>query len=166
MEANYPDELKNGYRITVIMGIAMIASVFVYAVVIEILKREYEPFEGFAPFPEVEILRAALLAIAIVEFFLIRFIKKLILSIKLLSSSYRKNSLSPEIQKLSTAAIITYALCDSVAIYGLVLFLIGGSSTDFYIFMGLSLIYFSIYFPRYSEWEDWMKGGSYVTHQY
>lgn len=51
------DELKRGYRVATIIGITMIVSVFIYAVVIELIKKEFAPFQGFSPFPEVEILR-------------------------------------------------------------------------------------------------------------
>jgi hypothetical protein len=55
------------------------------------------------------------------------------------------------------ATVITYALCESIAIYGLILFLIGGSRFDFYTFLILSLIYFAAYFPRHHQWEEWVK---------
>jgi len=57
-----------------------------------------------------------------------------------------------------TAAVITYAFCESIAVLGLVLYFLGGSSTDFYVFMVISLFFFSVYFPKYERWEEWMKG--------
>jgi hypothetical protein len=43
------------------------------------------------------------------------------------------------------------------AVYGLVLFLIQGDTTDFYLFLMISLIYFTIYFPKYEKWEEWVR---------
>ena len=161
MESRSMDELKRGYRLAVIIAVSMIASLLAYGAVVEILKREYAPFEGFSPFPEVEFLRYALFGIAIAEFFLIRFIRNLILSqrVPVKTASSQGNISSPAIQRLYTETVITCALCESVAIYGLVLFLIAGSSADFYTFLVLSLIYFAVYFPRYDQWERWIKEG-------
>jgi hypothetical protein len=64
---------------------------------------------------------------------------------------------SPDIQRLMTAAVITYALCELIAVLGLALFFLGGSSTDFYVFMLISLFFFSVYFPKYGRWEEWMR---------
>jgi hypothetical protein len=44
-----------------------------------------------------------------------------------------------------------------VVIYGLMLFLMGGRSSDFYFFMALSLVFFAVYFPRYGQWEEWVS---------
>jgi hypothetical protein len=52
---------------------------------------------------------------------------------------------------------VTYALCESIAIYGLILFLIGGRRFDFYSLVILSLIFFAVTFPRYAQWEEWLK---------
>ncbi|MBI5199345.1 MAG: hypothetical protein HZA09_04935 [Nitrospirae bacterium] len=152
------DELKRGYRIATIIGIAMIASVFIYAFVVEFIKKEFTPFVGFFPFSEAGVLKYILLGITISEFFLIRFIRNLILSGRgAMSASYQTGQSSASIQRLITMSIITYALCESVAIYGLVLFFLAGDSLDFYTFMFISLIYFAMYFPRYSQWEGWVK---------
>ncbi len=64
--------------------------------------------------------------------------------------------LSSKIQKLFSATIITYALCESVAIFGLVLFLTGGETFDFYLFIALSLTFFAVHFPRYGQWEEYL----------
>ncbi|MFQ6081821.1 MAG: hypothetical protein ACE5WD_00495 [Candidatus Aminicenantia bacterium] len=158
MKVKSMDELKRSYRLATIIGIAMIASLFVYVAVIEFIKKNSAPLNGFAPFPEVDILRYVLLGVAIACFFLIRFIKNRILSGKAtIQKETIMYNLSAPIQRLLTASIITYAFCESVAIIGLVLFFIAGNSLDFYTFMVISLILFSIYFPRYNQWEEWIK---------
>lgn len=163
MEVKPLDELKRGYRLATIIGIAIIASVFIYAAVVELIKINFAPFEGFSPFPEVEILRYILLGISIAEFFLIRFIRNQIISARTEIPSYLKIQSSIPIQRLITMSVVTYALCESVAIFGFVLFLIAGDSLDFYTFMLISLIYFAVYFPRYRQWEEWVKGGERIS---
>lgn len=157
MANNSMDELKKAYRIVVIIGIAIVVSVFAYAVVVEYIKATQKPFKGFAPFPEVEFLRYLFFGLAAMQFFLIRFIRGFILSKKDMTAQFTQGKPSVSIQQLTVSSIITFALCEAVAIYGLILFFIAGNSIDFYIFLIISLIYFAVYFPRYSQWEEEMK---------
>jgi F0F1-type ATP synthase membrane subunit c/vacuolar-type H+-ATPase subunit K len=143
------DELKKTYRVVVFIGMAMIMNLFIYAALVELLKANLKPFRGFSPTSDIEILKYLFFAIAVTEFFLIRFIRNRILSVK--------GTLSSRISKLLSVTIVTYAISESNAIFGLVLFLIGGSSLDFYTFMVISLFFYAIYFPRYNQWEEWMQ---------
>jgi len=52
-------------------------------------------------------------------------------------------------------SIITFAFCEVPAVLGLVLFLIGGLRTDFYILLAISLGVKFANFPKYAEWENW-----------
>jgi len=134
-------ELKKRYLAVNFIGLAMIGSVFIYAVVVEILQRVYAPFTGFASFPEgtADLLTYLFLFLALVNYFLIRFISK--------------NLIARSPQHLPQAAIITFALCEAVAVFGLVLFLLTGNSFNFYIFFAFSLFLFYINFPKYDHWE-------------
>lgn len=153
-------DLRRAYKTTVVIGLAMMASLLVYAILVELIRKQREPFGGFAPLPDdaAELFRFALLGIAVLEFFLIRVLNRLILSAKApMGKSASYVQFGPEAQKLMTAAVVTFALCESIAVYGLVLFLVQGSSTDFYLFLVVSLFSFSVYFPKYGAWEAWMK---------
>jgi hypothetical protein len=68
-----------------------------------------------------------------------------------------KGAFPSRISKPLSVTIVTYAISESNAIFGLVLFLIGGSSLDLYTFMVISLFFYAIYFPRYNQWEEWMQ---------
>jgi hypothetical protein len=96
----------------------------------------------------VDLLRYLFFTIAIVEFIFIRFLRSHMIS---------GPSSPAKIQKLFSMTIITYALCESIAIYGLLLFFVGGKRFDFYSLMILSLIFFAVYFPRYPQWKEWLK---------
>lgn len=161
MQPSRNDDLRKAYRMTAFIGLAMIASLVVYAVVVELIKKQNAPFGGYSPMPPdvFSTLRYALMVVAAVEFFVIRLMNKLMLSGKVpLQSSPTTVRFAPELQRLVSAAVVTFALCESVAIYGLVLFLIQGNSGDFYLFLVLSLLFFSTYFPRYGTWEEWIAG--------
>lgn len=67
----------------------------------------------------------------------------------------------PRASHLSSAAwaprIVTYALCEAPALFGLVLFFLGRNPSDFHIFQLISLFFFAAYFPRFSQWEEWYR---------
>ncbi len=155
MSTNTAVELRRAYRTTVIIGLAMMASLVVYAVLVEMIKKDYAPFGGFSPLPAdvFTTLRYALLAVVAGEFVFIPILNKAMLSAKAIRSA----SATGPFGQLASAAVVTFALCESVAVFGLVLFLIQGASSDFYLFLMISLIFFTIHFPKYSKWEEWKR---------
>jgi F0F1-type ATP synthase membrane subunit c/vacuolar-type H+-ATPase subunit K len=157
MLINGDSELRKAFRVTVVIGLVMMASVLIYAVVAEIIKKQNAPFSGFSPLPPdvFTTLRYALLAVAVIQYFIIQFLNKVMLS----SNAPAMGTVSPagSSTPLISASVVAFALSESVAVYGLVLFLIQGDSTDFYLFLMISLIYFTIYFPKYEKWEEWVR---------
>ena len=137
--------LKARYLAINFIGLAMIASVFVYAGVVELIKWKLAPFAGFATLDPgtVALIKYVFLALAAAQFVVIKTVQKI------LSAG--------SVERLSLTAIITYALCESVAILGLVLFLLNGNSLDFYVFMVISLGFFYLFFPKYEQWEEAVK---------
>jgi len=133
--------LKARYLAVNFIGLAMIASVFVYAGVVEIIKWQLAPFAGFATLAPgtVALIKYIFLALAAAQFVVIKAVQKILPA--------------PSVEKLSLTAIITFALCESVGVLGLVLFLLAGNSMDFYIFMVISLGFFTLFFPKYEQWE-------------
>jgi len=139
--------LKARYLAVNFIGLAMIASVFVYAGVVEVIKWRMAPFAGFATLdPQtVAIIKYAFLALAAAQFGIIKALQKILPT--------------RSVENLSLAAIITFALCESVAVLGLVLFFLAGQGMDFYIFMVISLGFFYLFFPKYEHWEQWLRAG-------
>jgi hypothetical protein len=133
--------LKTRYLAVNFMGLAMIASVFVYAGVVELIKRLCAPFAGFGGLASAttEILSYIFLALAAAQYGAIKAVQRFVPA--------------RSVDNLPQAAIITLALCESVALLGLVLFLLTGRSLDFYIFMLISLGFFYWFYPRYDQWE-------------
>jgi hypothetical protein len=140
--------LKARYLAINFIGLAMIAAVFVYAGVVEVLKWKFAPFAGFATLdPQtVTLIKYAFLALAAAQFGIIK--------------AFQKILPTRSVENLSMAAILTFALCESVAVLGLVLFLLAGNSMDFYIFMVISLGFFYLFFPKYEQWEERLRAGS------
>jgi hypothetical protein len=162
MKINSRGDLKAAYGVAASIGISLITSVLIYAVIVELIKKQSAPFTGYAPMPDViDVLRYTLLGVVFAQYFLIRTVNNIFLSLKRVSQrTYKPAPLTAKIlgfSRLIAGAIIVCALCESVAIYGLVLFLIQGNSYDFYLFLPISLVYFAIFFPRYDRWEAWIK---------
>jgi F0F1-type ATP synthase membrane subunit c/vacuolar-type H+-ATPase subunit K len=139
--------LKARYLAINFVGLAMIASVFIYAGVVELIKWQLAPFAGFAKLDPhtVSLLKYAFLALAAVQFGIIKAVQKIIPA--------------KSANHLPQTAIIIFALCESVAILGLVLFLLAGNPMDFYIFMVISLGFFYLFFPKYAQWEERVNAG-------
>jgi hypothetical protein len=139
--------LKARYLVVNFIGLAMIAAVFIYAGVVELLKWKLAPFAGFAKLEPhtVALLKYIFLALAAAQFGVIKAVQKILPA--------------KSVANLSQAAVITFALCESVAVLGLVLFLLAGQGLDFYIFMVISLGFFTLFFPKYDQWEQRLRAG-------
>jgi hypothetical protein len=143
--AKSPIALKTRYLAVNFIGLAMIASVFVYAGVVEWIKWQWAPFAGFSQLDprQATLLKYIFLAFAAAQYGAIKLVQKIVPARSL--------------DNLPQAAIITFALCESVAVLGLVLFLLGGKALDFYIFMLISLSFFYLFYPKYEQWEKIVK---------
>jgi hypothetical protein len=159
------DKLRAAYRVAVIIGLAMMATLLVYAAIVGILEKDPALIRGTTALPgsQVEIIKFALIGMTVVIFFVIRFVNALLLKPKgeggaVTDARLRQSSgAPPEFGILTTAAVITYALCEAPAIFGLVLFFLGGNSSDFHLFLFISLFFFAVYFPKFSRWEEWYR---------
>jgi len=140
--------LKARYLAVNFIGLAMIAAVFVYAGVVELIKWQLAPFAGFAKLDPrmVGLLKYGFLTLAAVQFGIIKVVPKILPT--------------RSADNLAQAAVITFALCEAVAVLGLVLFLLAGNPMDFYIFMLISLGFFYLFFPKYEQWEQRISAGS------
>ena len=152
------EKLGQYYKLAKVIGCGLIGSLLVFAAVIETLKSIPTESQGLLSPSLIEMLRYLLLGVSVIEFFVIRFIRKMILSSAPRADLSRGGDLTAiRVQKLFVASIISMAFCEAVAIYGLVLFIVGRDSFDFYLFTFLSLIFFYVYFPRYPQWEAWVN---------
>jgi F0F1-type ATP synthase membrane subunit c/vacuolar-type H+-ATPase subunit K len=139
--AKSPVALKSRYLAVNFIGLVMIATVFVYAGVVEWIKWQWAPFAGFSHIDprQATLLKYIFLALAAAQYGAIKLVQKIVPA--------------RSVDNLPQAAIITFALCESVAVFGLVLFLLTGNGLDFYIFMLISLSFFYLFYPKYDDWE-------------
>ncbi len=152
-QANTREVLESKYRTAVVLGVAMVLSVVVYAVVVEVLVSRVEAFSAPLPIEGMDTIRYGFIAIAIIEALVIGQVRKAMLggfgSGRVLVGS------SECIERIFKAQVVSLALCDTIALYGMVLFLISASVWDFYLFALISMAAFAAYFPRRSRWKQW-----------
>jgi hypothetical protein len=142
--------LKSSYRQAVLIWIAMVFSTFAFLLVIELIKSDVPFLKKDSSSPEVAPLKYFLLNFAAITLFLIWFVRR-----QILRGEAAKNIKSPS-SRLLIASVATHALCETVAITGLTLFLLTRNPLSFYPFLVLSLTLFTYFFPRYAEWKEWV----------
>lgn len=145
------NNLKKAHQMAFTLNVAIIGSLIIYAIVVEIIRRQFAPFTGFGGMSDITVVRYLFYGIVVINIFVIRVLRNLILR---KSSSDDTQSI---IRKLSRSAVITAALCEVPALLGFLLFLLAGSIRDFYQLAGLSFILVFLHFPRYGNWESWIK---------
>ena len=148
------EELKNAYRRTAIIGIAMIATLATYILIVVLIQATRESFEGLA---DASMLFNIFLFISLAMIFLIQILRNRMFRPPSAAAPGEKPNEKDLIQKLVSTSVIIFALAESIAVFGLVLFFLTNRASDFYIFLAISLITFTLFFPRYSQWEEWMK---------
>ena len=141
-----PDELARACRHAQLIGAMLVLSLVTYAFVAETIRTQQAPFIGFVPAAPIGAFRVVLAGMAAVNLLVARIIPRNIRA---------RRAAGPAAQRLLTASVVALAMCEAIAIYGFVLFLLGGRRTDFYAFAALSLLGFAWHFPRLSQWEAW-----------
>ena len=128
--------LKARYLAVNFIGLAMIAAVFVYAGVVELIKWQMAPFAGFATLDPhtVAFIKYAFLALAAAQFGIIKAVQKILPA--------------PSVENLSLTAIITFALCESVGGPGPGALFAGRQFHGFLYFYGDLLGVFHPVFPQ------------------
>jgi hypothetical protein len=138
------------------IGGSVVAAVVVYAILVEVIRARRGGFAGFAPGAPTDMLRTVFIVLAIVDLALIRFIRTRILSGPPRGSQLAGNA-PPLMPRLHSASVVSLTMCLAIAVYGLVLFLIGGRPLDFYSFAIVALLGLAVFFPRRSQWEEWAR---------
>lgn len=142
-------ELKRQFRTTLIISGSVIAGLFFYAVVVEVIRTQMKPYQGvLASGAGGEPLRYLFYGAAAAAIILVRFVGR-----NLLRAS--PNESAPQlVARLGRAAIMTAALAEIPAVLGFVLFILTGLPRDFYILVFVSLVLEFMYFPRLKVWQD------------
>jgi hypothetical protein len=136
---------------TMIVQAAVVASLFIYVLVFEVLRSRVQtlprPVGGINP----QVLRYVFYGLGILAVILTRILNRVLLK-------DRPGELLPVfLHMLSRAAVITSVLSVAPAVLGFVLALLTGGSRDFYYLSFVSLFLVFIYFPRRRVWEELLR---------
>jgi hypothetical protein len=151
-----PDELDRACRQAQLIGGALVLAIATYAFVAEMIRTQNAPFIGFAPTVPLPLLRLVLAGMAGLGLVVVNIVRRRIIAGRVAALAPGAAPI-PLVQRLLTASLVTLAMCQAIAIYGLVLFLLGGQRADFYGFAAFALVGFAVYFPRRSQWEAWAQ---------
>lgn len=148
-----PGDVRQGCRHAQLVAAVLVFAVVMCVLFVEMIGHAYAPFRGFAPEVNLGAFRVVLGALAIMSLGVGRLLRDRLGSATLVAITPTRRS-SPVTRRLFTESLISLALSESVALYGVVLFLLGGRRLDFYAFAVLSLAALAMHFPRRSQWED------------
>lgn len=139
------DDLRRTYRETAIVCGSLVASVLIYAVVVEVLRTRL-PLGGVGAGVNVDLLRYAFYFLAGIEGLAIPFVRRTIEA----GPTVRGSILA----RLRTGALVAASLAEAAAVMGLVLFMLAGRRLDFYLLAGWALLLQLVHFPRRERWEE------------
>ena len=128
----------------------MVGGISIYLALVELLKPEVHFLKKDSSSPEVMPIKFFLLSFTAMTLFLIWFVRH-----QMLWGKASKTFKDPAF-RLLICSLATNMLCETVAISGLSLFFLTGSSLSFYPFMLLSMALFAFFFPRFGEWKEWV----------
>jgi hypothetical protein len=144
------EQVATAYRATAVSAAAIIASLAMYAVVVQVLMRsgsDVSPPAFFGP------LRIALFVVSGVAIFTSTIVKGLMLRNAPVDAAGR-------LARLRTASLVSLAFAEVPAVSGLVLVLVGRVRADFYMLLVISLYMMVRHFPRRGGWEEYLRRGS------
>ncbi len=148
MSSTRSSSLEARYRLAVIISGACAASILVYILLGLLIAKQQDPFSGFLEGqPFVGILAGILLAVGLSNFFVVPLVMKAVCRA---TSGDGGNG-------LLFGSIVGIALCEMPAVFGLVLFLLGGDQRVLYGFALLSWLLMALNFPRWEQWREWAR---------
>jgi hypothetical protein len=144
-------DLAARYRIATIVAVVMMTSVLVYAGVVALLDRVVGWKPAASADPQFEtIVRVLLTALAAAAFLGVPVAQRALLDRPPMPGD------TPGLWLLKST-FITFAIAESAAIAGLVLFVVTADARGAWLLMGLALLAMVVWFPRRERWEAYER---------
>jgi hypothetical protein len=162
--------LRLAHKRAFIIAVAMMIIPFIYVIAGELVLKDLAVDDSFL-YVHAR-LRYILIAIAAAEIIAVSIIKPMIVSGKIKTGSIKssvpgvreeidknspKSGEAEFVRRLFLGFLISYAIWSTIATYGLILFILGKDTTEFYAFIGVSLFLMLVHFPKYDDWESRLK---------
>lgn len=141
-------ELRQCYRTTAIVCGAMIAGLFPYLAVVELVRGHLGSTGYLMDSRQIQLLAYVLYGLALLPFIVPRLIKRHVIA------AAAQESEGALVMRLRTATFLSYALSEVPAVFGLLLFFLAGLNTAFYVLWFMSLLSMLLQFPRLRAWEE------------
>jgi hypothetical protein len=142
------NELRQAYRTTTIVCAAMIAALFPYLAVVELVRGHLGGSDYLLDARQIELLAYVLYGLALLPFIVPHLIKRHV------TAAAPREGETTLLIRLRTATFLSYALSEVPAVFGLVLFFLAGLHKAFYVLWFLSLLSMLLHFPRLRTWEE------------
>lgn len=151
---NYEDDLNEVYRSTSIIGYSTSFSVIIYGLITYYLLSRST---GQPVFDNAEMIRQIFWVVGFSISITIGLMRRVVFR------NSRKKELTAQetLKHLQTSSMVTFGMCESIGILGLVLALMTKNMNDYYGLAFLSLISFGIFFPKIHIWDQQMKQAVY-----
>lgn len=157
MEMQDNDRLRQQHQRAAIISVAMAAGIPIYIVVAELLANSSEGFSGFVPDLPLQLVRGVAVVLGLMLLFVINMIRRQLLEGDTSLAVMVTQAMVPQERYASMmkATLVTMALCDALALLGLVLFLLVNDRAGMYAFVAAALVAVWMHFPRYHQWQRW-----------
>jgi hypothetical protein len=141
-------EWRMTLRTAAFVHLTIVASLFLYAVLFEVLKATVRPLPRLTTGTDVQILRYVFYGLAIGAVIAVRLVSRNALQAR------PGEPFRDFLQRLSRNAIFVSILCEAPAVLGLILVFLTGATRDFYYLLFVSLFLAFMYFPRSRTWTE------------
>lgn len=149
----YQTELKRQYYNAVTVSLSFLLSIVCYGVAVFLVKTQGSRLLATGR-DGILILRAVLLVLTACALFSLGRIRAWIM----MDGGMGRTAAAPVpalSRRLFHATVITMAIAEVPALFGLVLFFISLDLRDFYLFAAMAMSAMIIYLPKYDQWERW-----------
>ncbi|MBD3413682.1 MAG: hypothetical protein GF421_04520 [Candidatus Aminicenantes bacterium] len=146
---NTADKIKNAYRSSMYIHLAVMGTLLVYIAVVELIGTRFSAYAIRASY--LSSLRYIFYGITIVVIFIIRRLQS---AFKL---KPRIGRMERSLNRMLKVSVITSILCEIPAVLGLVYFFLKGVKRDFYYLIILSAVLLLLYFPKYAKWQPFAE---------
>lgn len=146
------DELQKELRRLKLIWFAILISLPVYLFVALQVAKEVQTSLDADTF---QTLRSALYIVALITLVITRYVKKLLLSgkgiIERAAQDVRYSAQHPAVRKYAIAMLVSWAMSETIGIYGFVLFLMGKNAMDLYLLILVSAAAMFTFLPNKDE---------------
>lgn len=150
-EQNEMKRLDAGWRVVLVIWVAILASLGVYFIVCISIEKSLQI--NIDPSFPLKTLRYSLFGVSCITLFVVYYLRKFLIrpNRSVVNSRQMSSTQNPAVAKYTVAIVITSALLESIGIYGVVLFLLAKDALSLYQLLIISAVAMIYFRPRKEE---------------